>query len=60
MQLSAILPPFFLPVDPDGHFDADKMVNLFSALVDYFAPILYVLLHLGSDNTAYTDQYRAV
>lgn len=60
MQLSAILPPFFLPVDPDGHFDTDKMVNLFSALVDYFAPILYVPLRLGIDDTACTDHHRAV
>ena len=42
MQLSALLPPLSIPVDPEGHIDLDKMMNLFSALIDYFAPILYV------------------
>lgn len=42
MQLSSLLPPLALPLDPDGHFDSGKMVNIFSALVDYFAPFLYV------------------
>jgi hypothetical protein len=55
------LPHFSIPVDAEGHFDVGKMVGFISAIIDYFAPVLYVRINpCARDRTRVGQRHRNV